>query len=361
MFENPALRIDPAHAPDPGQVIWRSPSNLAIIKYWGKYGDQLPRNPSLSLTLAASVTDTSVDYSWREEPGETPSLEFFFHEHPNAAFQAKIAAFLQKLYPVFPFLPQLHLVIRSGNSFPHSAGIASSASAMSALALCLCSIEDALFGTLGDPADFDRKASYVARLGSGSACRSIFPYAAIWGETPLVPGASNEYAVPAEHLLPEALKGFHNDILIVSTSEKAVSSRAGHALMEGNPFAEPRYAQANARLARLLDALRAGDLDTFGGIAEDEALTLHALMMASEPSYLLMQPNSLALIEKIRHYRADTGHPVYFSLDAGPNIHLLYPEDIVHEVRAFIDDELLPYCEDGYVQHDWVGEGPEEI
>ncbi|MFZ4476046.1 MAG: diphosphomevalonate decarboxylase, partial [Saprospiraceae bacterium] len=119
--------------------------------------------------------------------------------------------------------------------------------------------------------------------------------------------------------------------------------------------------QARARLSTLLDAMKAGDLETFGKIAEDEALTLHALMMCSNPSYMLMQPGSISIIEKVRQYRAETGNPVYFSLDAGPNIHLLYPGDIVHEVRAFIDEQLLEHCENGYVQQDWVGEGPEEV
>jgi diphosphomevalonate decarboxylase len=74
-----------------------------------------------------------------------------------------------------------------------------------------------------------------------------------------------------------------------------------------------------------------------------------------------MRPDSLALLEKVRTYRAATGHPVYFTLDAGPNVHLLYPGDIVHEVRKFIEDDLAEHCEDGYVQQDWVGEGPEEM
>lgn len=232
---------------------------------------------------------------------------------------------------------------------------------MSALALCLCSLEDILFGTLSDPLEFDRKASYVARLGSGSACRSIFAYAAVWGQTPFVPGASNDYAVPAEMLLHPLFKTMHDDILIVSTAEKSVSSRDGHTLMDNSPYAEARYEQAHRRLERLLGALRAGDLSTFGQIAEDEALTLHALMQASEPSYVLMHPHSLAIIEKVREYRAATGQPLYFSLDAGPNVHLLYPEDIMPEVRVFIENELQSFCEDGYVQGDWVGEGPEEV
>ena len=362
MYENPRLLIDSSNPPEAGSVVWRSPSNIAIIKYWGKYGIQLPKNPSLSLTLASSFTDTQLEYEFKDEAhGGAIDLDFFFHQQPNEAFQAKTQTFLESLIPVFPFLKQLRLTIRTGNSFPHSAGIASSASAMSALALCLCSLEDTLFGTLQDSAEYDRKASFVARLGSGSACRSVFPHAAVWGETSLVSGASNEYAVPVGDLIHETFRELHDDILIVSSDEKAVSSRAGHALMDGNPYAESRYAQAKQRLSVLLDAMKTGDLESFGKIAEDEALTLHALMMCSNPSYLLMQPGSVAIIEKVREYRVATGHPLYFTLDAGPNVHLLYPGEIIHEVRAFIEDELKEYCENGRVQEDWVGEGPEEM
>lgn len=362
MYENSRLILDSSNPPEPGSITWRSPSNIAIIKYWGKYGQQLPRNPSLSLTLAASCTDTQLEYALREDGAAAGiSLDFSFQGEENTAFQIKVLDYLTSLLPIFPFLNQLQLTIKTGNSFPHSAGIASSASGMSALALCLCSLEDLLFGTLQDPAEYDRKASYLARLGSGSACRSIFPHAALWGESPLVPGSSNEYAVPMGDQIHPAFKDFHDDILIVSQSEKAVSSRAGHALMDGNPYAEVRYVQARTRLAQLLEALRSGDVATFGKIAEDEALTLHALMMCSNPSYLLLHPHSLAIIEKVREYRAATGHPLYFTLDAGPNVHLLYPGDIVHDVRAFIERDLEEYCEAGYVQQDWVGEGPEEM
>jgi len=362
MYENPRLILDSSNPPEADSVVWRSPSNLAIIKYWGKHGLQLPRNPSLSLTLAASCTDTSIEYEFKEAvQGSAVDFDFFFHEEENEAFKAKTQDFLNSLLPVFPFLAQLHLTVRTGNSFPHSAGIASSASGMSALALGLCSLEDRLFGTLQDPGDFDRKASYVARLGSGSACRSIFSHAAVWGETPLVPGSSDAFAVPVGERVHDLFKSMHDDILIVSTDEKSVSSRAGHALMDGNPYAEPRYAQARQRLSVLLGALETGDLETFGKIAEDEALTLHALMMCSNPSYMLMHPNSLAIIERVRAWRAETKHPVYFSLDAGPNIHLLYPEDIVTDVRKFIEDDLAEFCENGFVLNDWVGEGPEEM
>lgn len=356
------LILDSSQPLEPGSVLWRSPSNIALIKYWGKHGIQLPRNPSLSFTLASSCTDTQLSYELREDPSDNQiDLEFLFHEEENEAFRQKIVEYLTSLLPDMPFLKQLKLTIRSGNSFPHSAGIASSASAMSALALCLCTLEDRFFGTLQDAEAFDQKASMLARLGSGSACRSIFPHAAVWGATQQVPGSSDEYAVPVGNQIHDMFKDFHDDILIVSSEEKSVSSRAGHALMEGNPYAEPRYAQARTRLAQLLDAMRTGDLPAFGKIVEDEALTLHALMMCSNPSYTLMRPESLAIIEKVRQYRADTGHQVYFTLDAGPNVHLLYPGELVVDVRKFIEDHLEEHCEGGHVQQDWVGEGPEEL
>jgi len=357
-YKNPKLLIDRSTL-ESGKVAWRSPSNLALIKYWGKHGRQLPRNASISFTLNSAFTETLLEYSPKSE-GDDIDLEFLFHGEPNEAFGAKVKAFLESITDVFPFLRQLKLKIQSGNSFPHSSGIASSASSMSALALCLCTLEDNLFNTLNDDEAFVQKASFVARLGSGSACRSIFTPLSVWGETRTVEGSSDLYGIEYDKV-NDIFKSFHDDILIVSSGEKSVSSRAGHALMENNIYADARYQQAAQRMQRLLEAMKDGDLKTFGQIAEDEALTLHAMMMSSYPSYLLMLPNTIEIIKRIRNYRADTGHPVYFSLDAGPNVHLLYPENIIHEVRPFVDEQLAPLCEDKVYLPDWVGEGPEEL
>ena len=174
-------------------------------------------------------------------------------------------------------------------------------------------------------------------------------------------GASNLYAIPQAENIHEVFHNFHDDILIVSQAEKSVSSRAGHALMENNSYAVPRYQQANTRLQKLMVALKEGDVNTFGQIAEDEALTLHALMMTSQPSYLLLQANTLQMINKLRGYRKDTSNPIFFSLDAGPNLHVLYPESVIHEVRPFIEEELVPLCEEGLWISDWVGDGPEQL
>ncbi len=344
-----------------GSVTWRSPSNLALIKYWGKHGRQLPRNPSISLTLDTAYTETTLEYRPKLGVDEGLSLDFYFEGKENEAFKAKVLSFLESITDIFPFLRQLELTIRSTNSFPHSAGIASSASSMSALALCLCSLEDDLLGSLADDLEFRKKASFVARLGSGSACRSIYETMAAWGETGDIEGSSDLYAVPFVEELNPVFKTFHDTILIASKSEKSVSSRAGHALMEGNIYAANRYLQAKQRMLRLLEALKTGDLNLFGQITENEALTLHALMMTSHPSYILMKPATLSMIERVRAYREETKNPLYFSLDAGPNLHLLYPENIKEAVDTFIQSELIQFCEGGEWIGDKVGKGPLQL
>ena len=111
----------------------------------------------------------------------------------------------------------------------------------------------------------------------------------------------------------------------------------------------------------LLNILKSGDVEAFGSIAEKEALTLHALMMTSNPPYLLMRPNTLQIIEKVQQFRKDTQQPLYFTLDAGPNIHLLYPDESKLAVQSFIHNELKSLCEDGMMLSDRVGDGPLQV
>ena len=172
---------------------------------------------------------------------------------------------------------------------------------MSAFVMCLLDIESKLVGPSTGSGSLDLcKASYFSRLASGSAARSVFPKMALWGTTNYFKGSSDEYAVSLENDIHPVFTTYHDSILIVSGETKSVSSRAGHALMEGNPYAPARYAQANENIKNLLKALKGGDLDTFINITESEALQLHALMMCSNPSYILMKPNTLRIIEIIR-------------------------------------------------------------
>ena len=184
---------------------------------------------------------------------------------------------------------------------------------------------------------------------------------ALWGATDCYKGSSDEYAVSLENDIHPVFKTFRDSILIVSGETKSVSSRAGHGLMEGNPYATARYAQANENIKNLLAALKSGDLDTFINITESEALQLHALMMCSNPSFILMKPNTLRIIEAVRNFRNETQIPLCFTLDAGPNVHLLYPESEAEKVENFIKSELITYCNQGRWIADHVGDGPKKL
>ncbi|RLD20425.1 MAG: diphosphomevalonate decarboxylase [Bacteroidetes bacterium] len=337
-----------------GVVVWKSPSNIAIVKYWGKHGEQLPANPSLSLTLSVAHTTTEVAY----KPGDG-KVTFYFEGKPNQSFASRVRKYIARLAQDKKLLSGLDLEIRSQNSFPHSAGIASSASAMSALALCIGSI---VYEDENKEIDkgFWKMASYNARLGSGSASRSIRGPVMIWGESDEVPGSSDRFAIKAPSIDP-VFDTYRDTILIVDQEEKQVKSSVGHALMHNHPYAKKRFSRARKHLHELLIAMQTGDVRLFGKIAEAEALDLHGMMMTSTPPYVLMKPNTLSVINALYEFRANTDLPVYMTLDAGPNVHLLYPEDAAPRVEEWIDAELKQYCIEGRMIYDHVGRGPERI
>jgi len=341
-----------------GLVRWSSPSNIALVKYWGKHGRQLPSNSSVSFTLENARSTTSLSWNYKETNNNKISLKFFFEDEEKKSFADKIEKFLTSILEDFPFLTQLRLEIRSANSFPHSAGIASSASSMSALALCLCELETILFNLDVTEEEFLKKASYFARLGSGSACRSLYSNLVTWGEhNDERVHSDNEFAFPLKKYDP-IFDSFRDSILIVDAGEKSVSSRAGHALMTTHPFAQVRFDNARKNMVELINAMELGDLSKFGEIVESEALELHGLMMNSTPSFILMKPNTLEIINKVRQFREETSLPLYFTLDAGPNVHLLYPDNIFDKVQSFIKTDLLKLTASGVSIEDKVGKGP---
>lgn len=231
---------------------------------------------------------------------------------------------------------------------------------MSALATAIVDMTSQISGegSIDDNrnADVLQRISNLSRLGSGSACRSIFPYAALWGQCHFE-NSSDEYAIGLEHILHPNFHRYGDAVLLVDQGEKQVSSSAGHQLMDHNPYAEVRYDQARSNTQKILEILRTGALDDFTTLVEAEAMSLHALMMASSPWYILMHPNTIEIIHLIREYRRSTGIPVCFTLDAGPNVHLLYPDGARGAVREFIQTQLLPYCTDEQWIDDRMGIG----
>ena len=343
-----------------GEITWRSPSNIALVKYWGKREFQLPVNPSISMTLNNSYSKTTVKFNkTRKRKGFT--FSFLFHGNKNTRFENKIRSYLNIAIKDLPVLHSLQLDINSENSFPHSAGIASSASAFSSLALCLCSIENEILGINTDNKDLFRKASSLARLGSGSASRSIYGGWVLWGQTTGITGSSDEYAVPLTHLVHKDYCNYYDAILIVNSREKTVKSSLGHKLMETNPYKDAREVAANVNAVNLINALKSGDEKTFCELVENEAANLHAMFLTSKPFFVLIKPETLHIINRLIQFRDKTGLMFSFTLDAGPNIHVIYPGKIREMMLSFIKSDLLPFCENEMWIDDKIGKGPELI
>lgn len=342
---------------------WSSPSNIAFVKYWGKRDIQIPQNSSLSMTLSNCFTDTEV-HLVKNGSGKINTFAFAdnqdeFSEKPD--FIPRIQKFIDYLiesYKKFNFsvLKSYDLEIKSRNSFPHSTGIASSASSFSSLSLCLVDLVSRIEGKSFELSnELQEIVSECARLGSGSASRSVFSNFAIWGENSHQ--FSNSFATEFNSY-DQYFSGLCDSVLIVHSGVKTVSSSVGHKLMENNPFANIRYQTANTNLMDLIQAMKTKNLQDFIYIMEKEALTLHGLMLTSGDGYLLLQPGSLDIINKVRMFRNETGCFITFTIDAGPNIHLIYHQDDKDLITNFINEELLQHCHNNQVIHDQIGKGP---
>ncbi|MBO6605758.1 diphosphomevalonate decarboxylase [Psychroserpens sp.] len=338
-----------------GNITWSSPSNIALVKYWGKKTNQIPENPSISFTLDHCKTITTLSYSAKQTQ-EKFAFEVYLDGEKKDDFKPKIATFFKRVENYLPFLKNFHFKIETSNTFPHSSGIASSASGMSALALCLMSIERALSEDMSDEF-FIQKASFLARLGSGSACRSLEGDLIVWGTHQQIEGSSDLFGVKYPYVVHNNFKNYQDTILLVDKGEKQVSSTVGHGLMHGHPFAKRRFDQAHENMSDLMTVFKQGDLDRFIEIVESEALTLHAMMMTSMPYFILMKPNTLEIINRIWAYRRKTQSKICFTLDAGANVHVLYPENEKTQVLDFIKKELLEYCQNEQYICDQIGFG----
>ncbi|MEJ2112329.1 MAG: diphosphomevalonate decarboxylase [Flavobacteriaceae bacterium] len=347
-----------------GKHTWSSPSNIALVKYWGKKKNQIPENPSISFTLDACKTTTTLSFSEKDND-ENFSFEVFLDGKRKDDFKPKIETFFNRIEKYVPFLKDYHFKIETSNTFPHSSGIASSASGMSALALCIVSIEKELSVIQSESEEshnhFNKKASFLARLGSGSACRSIEGDLVVWGKHKEIEGSSDLFGVKYPFQVHDNFKNYHDTILLVDKGEKQVSSTLGHDLMHGHPFAQERFKQAYNNLSKLINVFKEGDLKAFIEIVESEALTLHAMMMTSLPYFILMKPNTLEIINKIWKFRKNTDSNVCFTLDAGANVHVLYPEFEAKNVLEFIQNELVAYCQNGHYICDRIGFGAKQL
>ena len=325
-----------------GSFQWSAPSNIALVKYWGKKENQIPANPSISFTLNNCKTITKLGFEKKDASNALSmtnkfSFDLLFEGKPKEDFKPKIQKFLERIEIYCYYLKDYHFTIDTENTFPHSSGIASSASGMAALSMNVMSLEKALNPAMTEEY-FYQKSSFLARLGSGSACRSVKGSVVVWGNHAEINNSSDLFGVAFPSNIHPNFKNYQDTILLVDKGEKQVSSTVGHDLMHNHPFAGERFAQAHHNLSAIKTVLENGNLDEFIKIVESEALTLHAMMMTSLPYFILMKPNTLEIINRIWKFRNETNIPLCFTLDAGANVHVLYPENVSESVLQFIKE-----------------------
>ncbi len=279
-------------------------ANIAFVKYWGKRDAELnlPANSSLSMNLDRLTTITTVEFS----PDYDDDLVILDGREERGETRQRIVAHLDRVRAMARLRARARVI--SKNSFPSGAGLASSASGFAALSLAASRAAGLELS--------QRELSILARFGSGSACRSIPGGFSEW-----TAGSSSEESF-AEQIAPPEHWDLRDVIALVSRAKKPVGSTEGHSLAPSSPFFQARLASLADRLTKAKAALLEKDLATLGPLIEEDAISMHAVMMTSRPPIYYWLPSSIQLIHEVQNWRAE-GLEVYFTLDAGPNVHLI--------------------------------------
>lgn len=292
----------------------RSHSNIAFIKYWGNKDEKLkiPENSSLSMNLDGVYTDTTVEW--------VPALQadqLILNDQEVQGSQ------LDRVVEHLNFIRKRlnrseHARVSSVNNFPMGAGIASSASAFSALTLA------AVTATGNELSE--KELTSIARLGSGSASRSIPSGFVEWHQ-----GQSHETSYAESFASPEHWE-LYDMIAIVSKEHKRVGSRAGHPSAHTSELFAGRLQNIQQRLAECKQAILNRDFSVFADIVEYDSNLMHAVMMTSNPPLFYWLPATLTIMEHVRHWRSE-GLEVCYTLDAGPNVHCLCTKESSEEIK----------------------------
>jgi diphosphomevalonate decarboxylase len=328
-----------------------APSNIALIKYWGKSDATInwPANDSLSMTLsrARTITTARVNESALEQ--DQHSLAFSGHESRRPT--AKTVRFLEWLRYEIAHFGQAKgaLEISTQNTFPSSCGIASSASGYAALTMAAAGAWLGINSIAGlESAGITRDLlAKWARRGSGSACRSISGGFVYWerGKAPEVQSVKTIFA-PAYWPLADL-------IVLIDQSAKHVSSSEGHARAFTSPMMLPRLESLPGRLQQVAAAIESRDLEKLGDLIENEATEMHDIMKTSTPRTEYFGAPTVQFLDWLRQCRRSGDFHAWFTLDAGPNPHLLCrPED-----STFIRNKILANFPGTHVMEDLTGDG----
>jgi diphosphomevalonate decarboxylase len=293
--------------------------NIAFIKYWGNRDNELriPANSSLSMNLAGLETKTQVTFS--------ASLQSDRLTINNQTAPVEGMGRVRQVLDLVRKMSGLNCYasVESHNNFPTGAGIASSASAFAALSL-------AVTAAAGLQLD-ERELSRLARRGSGSACRSVPTGYVEWQA-----GHDHESSYAFSVAPPEHWK-LVDCIAIVSETHKPVTSSEGHKLAFTSKLQEARVDDTPERLQRCRSAIIERDFEKLAEVVELDCNLMHAVMMTSSPPLLYWQPATIEIIHSVESWRK-SGIPVCYTIDAGPNVHVICPESSNRQVMEMLGE-----------------------
>jgi diphosphomevalonate decarboxylase len=299
--------------------------NIAFIKYWGNRDERLrlPANGSISMNLDGLVTRTTVTF----DPAMATDRLTLAGKAVRGPALERVSVFLDLVRGMAG--TDAHAEVVSENNFPAGAGIASSASAFAALALAASRAANLELN--------EAELSRLARRGSGSACRSIPGGFVEWqaGE-----GDADSCAVS---IAPPGHWDLADCVAVVSAGHKGTGSTEGHALAGTSPLQAARVADAPRRLDFCRRALLARDFEALADTVEQDSDLMHAVMMTSRPSLHYWLPASLGAMGAVRAWRNEA-LPVLYTVDAGPNVHVLCPRERAGEVEGRL--RALPGVQD---------------
>ncbi len=289
--------------------------NIALIKYWGNRDQalRLPANPSLSMNMAGLTTTTTVEF----DPALKQDVLRLGGHEINGKGLVRVSRFLDRVRDEAAELNGLFARVESRNNFPSGAGLASSASGFAALALAASTAA----GLHLNEAELSR----LARLGSGSACRSVPGGFVEWS-----PGDDDRSSY-AHSIAPADHWDLRDVVALIDVEHKAVGSTEGHAVADTSPLQSARVATASDRLAQARSAVLARDFASLAEVVELDSLMMHAVMITSSPVLMYWQPATVAVMHAVRQWRIN-GLAACTTIDAGPNVHVICTADAADEV-----------------------------
>ncbi len=280
-----------------------APSNIAFIKYWGRKDEELrlPKNGSISMNLSDLFTTTTVEFSKNFERDN-----IIIDGQENEKESQRAIKHLDRIRNLAH--TNLYAKVVSINNFPSGTGLSSSASGFAALTVAASTAAGLNLS--------ERKLSILARLGSGSACRSIPD-----GFTEWLDGNTNDtsYAVS---IYPKDYWNISDVVVIASNERKIVSTTQGQKLSASSPFFETRLKNISKKISSLKEYLKDKNFTAFGELIESEALELHSIMLTSTPSLIYLLPNTLRVMHDVKKMR-NQGIEAYFTLNTGQDVHVI--------------------------------------